>query len=79
MLESAELSTNNLLGIKDLNPEDIHLIFHWTKKFKEIINRPIRKVPSLRDITVANLFFENSILFVSHSIFDQTYHYQLKD
>lgn len=60
MLESAELSTNNLLGIKDLNPEDIHLIFHWTKKFKEIINRPIRKVPSLRDITVANLFFENS-------------------
>jgi aspartate carbamoyltransferase catalytic subunit len=48
------------LGIKDLNPEDIHLIFHWTKKFKEIINRPIRKVPSLRDITVANLFFENS-------------------
>jgi len=60
MLESTELSTNNLLGIKDLNPEDIHLIFHWTKKFKEIINRPIRKVPSLRDITVANLFFENS-------------------
>mgnify|MGYP000897508815 FL=1 len=60
MLKSAELSTNNLLGIKDLNPEDIHLIFHWTKKFKEIINRPIRKVPSLRDITVANLFFENS-------------------
>ena len=60
MLESTELSTNNLLGIKDLNPEDIHLIFHWTKKFKEIINRPIKKVPSLRDITVANLFFENS-------------------
>ncbi len=60
MLKSAELSTNNLLGIKDLTPGDIHLIFHWTKKFKEIINRPIKKVPSLRDITVANLFFENS-------------------
>tara|TARA_B110000444_G_C18776414_1_gene565160 strand:- start:374 stop:1318 length:945 start_codon:yes stop_codon:yes gene_type:complete len=60
MLKSTELSTNNLLGIKDLTPDDIHLIFYWTKQFKEIINRPIKKVPSLRDITIANLFFENS-------------------
>ena len=54
------LSTNHLLGIKDLTKDDIRLIFHWTKQFKEVISRPIKKVPSLRDITVANLFFENS-------------------
>ena len=54
------LSKNHLLGIKDLTKDDIRLIFHWTKQFKEVISRPIKKVPSLRDITVANLFFENS-------------------
>jgi len=54
------LSVNNLLGIKYLTPEDIDLIFETADQFKEVINRPIKKVPSLRDITVANLFFENS-------------------
>ncbi|MFN4079813.1 MAG: aspartate carbamoyltransferase catalytic subunit [Saprospiraceae bacterium] len=50
----------HLLGIKDLQEEDIQLIFETADNFKEVINRPIKKVPSLRDITVANLFFENS-------------------
>jgi len=54
------LSVNNLLGIKHLNPQDMDLIFETADHFKEIINRPIKKVPSLRDITIANLFFENS-------------------
>ncbi|MBI1306238.1 MAG: aspartate carbamoyltransferase catalytic subunit [Bacteroidetes bacterium] len=54
------LSTKHLVGIKDLTPDDIHLIFETADNFKQIINRPIRKVPSLRDITIANLFFENS-------------------
>lgn len=54
------LSVKHLLGIKDLTPEDIQLIFQTADEFKEVINRPIKKVPSLRDITVANLFFENS-------------------
>jgi aspartate carbamoyltransferase catalytic subunit len=54
------LSTRHLLGIKDLTTEDLNLIFETTKSFKEVINRPIKKVPSLRDITIANLFFENS-------------------
>jgi aspartate carbamoyltransferase catalytic subunit len=54
------LSVENLIGIKDLNREDIELIFTMADSFKEIINRPIKKVPSLRDITIANLFFENS-------------------
>lgn len=54
------LSVNNLLGIKHLNPQDLDLIFETTDHFKEVINRPIKKVPSLRDITIANLFFENS-------------------
>lgn len=54
------LSVNHLLGIKYLNSEDIDLIFETADQFKEVINRPIKKVPSLRDITVANLFFENS-------------------
>ncbi|MCE3278608.1 MAG: Aspartate carbamoyltransferase [Bacteroidetes bacterium] len=54
------LSTKHLLGIKDLKPEDIHLILDTAQSFKEVINRPIKKVPSLRDITIANLFFENS-------------------
>ncbi len=55
-----QLSTRHLLGIKYLSPEDIHLIFRTARDFKEVINRPIKKVPSLRDITVANLFFEDS-------------------
>jgi aspartate carbamoyltransferase catalytic subunit len=55
-----ELSTKHLLGIKDLNPSDLELIFSTADNFKEVINRPIKKVPSLRDITIANLFFENS-------------------
>lgn len=55
-----KLSTKHLLGIKDLTPDDIHLILDTAKSFKEVINRPIKKVPSLRDITIANLFFENS-------------------
>ena len=54
------LSVNHLLGIKNLQKEDIELIFKTADNFKEIINRPIKKVPSLRDITIANLFFENS-------------------
>jgi aspartate carbamoyltransferase catalytic subunit len=56
----SELSVNHLLGIKDLTPGDIELILTTAQQFKEVINRPIKKVPSLRDITVANLFFENS-------------------
>ncbi len=55
-----ELSVKHLLGIKDLKTEDIHLIFETADNFKEVINRPIKKVPSLRDITIANVFFENS-------------------
>ncbi len=55
-----QLSVDHLLGIKDLNENDIHLIFKTADNFKDVINRPIKKVPSLRDITVANLFFENS-------------------
>ena len=55
-----QLSVNHLLGIKYLKEEDICLIFKTADHFKEVINRPIKKVPSLRDITIANLFFENS-------------------
>ncbi len=54
------LSVKHLLGIKDLSPQDIELIFTTADNFKEVINRPIKKVPSLRDTTIANLFFENS-------------------
>jgi len=54
------LSSNHLLGIKQITAADINLIFETADQFKEILNRPIKKVPSLRDITVANLFFENS-------------------
>ncbi|MFN5786798.1 MAG: aspartate carbamoyltransferase catalytic subunit [Flavobacteriia bacterium] len=54
------LSVDHLTGIKDLTREDIELIFKTADSFKEVINRPIKKVPSLRDITIANLFFENS-------------------
>ncbi|PWL29707.1 aspartate carbamoyltransferase catalytic subunit [uncultured Roseivirga sp.] len=55
-----KLSTKHLLGIKDLSREDIELIFQTAEEFKDVINRPIKKVPSLRDITIANVFFENS-------------------
>lgn len=55
-----QLSVDHLLGIKYLKKEDIDLIFKTADHFKEVINRPIKKVPSLRDITIANLFFENS-------------------
>ena len=54
------LSVDHLLGIKHLTKDDIHLIFETADHFKQVINRPIKKVPSLRDITIANLFFENS-------------------
>lgn len=56
----SELSVDHLLGIKNLKKEDINLIFKTADNFKKIINQPIKKVPSLRDITIANLFFENS-------------------
>jgi aspartate carbamoyltransferase catalytic subunit len=54
------LSTRHLLGIKDLNRADIELIFETADTFKSVLNRPIKKVPSLRDVTIANIFFENS-------------------
>ncbi|MFT4699202.1 MAG: aspartate carbamoyltransferase catalytic subunit [Flavobacteriaceae bacterium] len=56
----SELSVKHLLGIKYITEDDIHLIFETADHFKEVINRSIKKVPSLRDITIANLFFENS-------------------
>jgi len=56
----SKLSQKHLLGIKDITREDIELIFETTDNFKEVINRPIKKVPSLRDVTIANVFFENS-------------------
>ena len=52
------LSVNHLLGIKNLNKDDINLIFKTADNFKKIINQPIKKVPSLRDITIANLFLK---------------------
>lgn len=55
-----QLSTNHLLGIKDLTIGDIQLILSTAKQFKEVLQRPIKKVPSLRDTTIVNLFFENS-------------------
>ncbi|WP_298301829.1 aspartate carbamoyltransferase catalytic subunit [Hydrotalea sp.] len=54
------LSTKHLLGIKDLQKEDIELILHTATQFKEVLQRPVKKVPSLRDITIVNLFYENS-------------------
>ncbi len=56
----SSLSTRHLLGIKQISDADIRLIFETADNFKAVINRPIKKVPSLRDITIANLFFENS-------------------
>ncbi len=55
-----DLSVDHLLGIKQITSEDIEMIFETADSFKQVINRPIKKVPSLRDITIANLFFENS-------------------
>jgi len=61
MKEAVEqLSTRHILGIKDLNTNDIQLILETAQTFKDVLNRPIKKVPSLRDITIANIFFENS-------------------
>ncbi|HMQ08265.1 MAG TPA: aspartate carbamoyltransferase catalytic subunit [Saprospiraceae bacterium] len=57
---NASLSTRHLIGIKDITRDDIELIFKTADNFKEVLNRPIKKVPSLRDVTIANLFFENS-------------------
>ncbi len=56
----SKLSQRHLLGIKNITREDIELIFETADNFKEVINRPIKKVPSLRDVTIANVFFENS-------------------
>ncbi|REE05817.1 aspartate carbamoyltransferase catalytic subunit [Marinoscillum furvescens] len=56
----SQLKTKHLLGIKNLDPEEIELIFETADNFKDVLNRPIKKVPSLRDVTVANVFFENS-------------------
>jgi aspartate carbamoyltransferase len=56
----SKLSQKHLLGIKDITKEDIELIFETADTFKQVINRPIKKVPSLRDVTIANVFFENS-------------------
>src|SRR5438067_4410374 len=55
-----QLSTKHLLGIKDLNKDDISLILQTAKQFKEVLLRPVKKVPSLRDTTIVNLFYENS-------------------
>lgn len=59
-MNDGQLSVRHLLGIKDLTTEDIELIFATAENFKEVLNRPIKKVPSLRDVTIANVFFENS-------------------
>ncbi len=55
-----QLSTRHLLGIKDLSPQDISLILQTAEQFKEVLQRPVKKVPSLRDVVIVNLFFENS-------------------
>ena len=55
-----QLSTRHLLGIKDLTREDISLILSTAEQFKEVLQRPVKKVPSLRDVTIVNLFYENS-------------------
>jgi aspartate carbamoyltransferase catalytic subunit len=59
-MNKTHLSTKHILGIENLNRSDLELIFKTAHEFKEVINRPIKKVPSLRDVTIANLFFENS-------------------
>lgn len=55
-----QLSTKHLLGIKDISPQDIQTILQTATRFKEVLQRPVKKVPSLRDVTIVNLFFENS-------------------
>ncbi|HNR07064.1 MAG TPA: aspartate carbamoyltransferase catalytic subunit [Saprospiraceae bacterium] len=60
MGEQAQFSTKHLIGIKYVTTKDIELIFHTADEFKEVINRPIKRVPTLRDVTIANIFFENS-------------------
>ncbi len=55
-----QLSTRHLLGIKNLTKEDISLILSTAEQFKEVLQRPVKKVPSLRDVTIVNLFYENS-------------------
>src|SRR5271170_6261582 len=55
-----QLSTPHLLGIRDLQPDDIQLILDTATQFKEVLQRPIKKVPTLRDVTIVNLFYENS-------------------
>ena len=55
-----QLSTKHLLGIKDLTASDISLILSTASQFKEVLQRPVKKVPSLRDVTIVNLFYENS-------------------
>ena len=59
-MSTMQLSTKHLLGIKYITSDDVNLIFKTADNFKEVINRPIKKVPSLRDVTIANLFYENS-------------------
>ncbi|HEY5970145.1 MAG TPA: hypothetical protein VIU35_19330 [Chitinophagaceae bacterium] len=54
------LSTRNLLGIKDLTVDDIFLILKTAEQFKEVLQRPVKKVPSLPDVTIVNLFYDNS-------------------
>ena len=56
----SQLSSKHLLGISNITVDDIYLIFKTAENFKQVINRPIKKVPSLRDITISNVFFENS-------------------
>jgi aspartate carbamoyltransferase catalytic subunit len=58
--DTSVLSVPHLISIRDLQASDLDLIFHYTDQFREVLSRPIKKVPSLRDITIANLFFENS-------------------
>src|SRR5579872_7103288 len=55
-----QLSTKHLLGIRDLQPGDIQAILDTATQFKEVLQRPIKKVPTLRDVTIVNLFYENS-------------------
>jgi aspartate carbamoyltransferase catalytic subunit len=55
-----QLSTKHLIGIKELSKEDISLILQTAVQFKEVLQRPVKKVPSLRDVTIVNLFYENS-------------------
>ena len=59
-IKGKELSVSHLIGIQHLTKQDIELIFETATFFKEVINRPIKKAPSLRDVTIANIFFENS-------------------